>query len=227
MMKKLLLLLIVVPLCVQGRSFKVRNATVSYSQEEPKQVLRAINDLRIDIERVTGAGKDGVRNEGGQIVVGTYGSKTIEKLIAKGLLNACKAIRHAHLDISTTSTKLSGEITHAVTHGSNGVMKLCVTETIIDIVINAVLSIHEPREINAKTAAKAASETIPPTVTADQKKQEDPRPVTAETHAATITTHHRIAAVASRAYKHRCSDSAVFISKSHISSFLPLTFCGQ
>jgi len=86
MMKKLLLLLIVVPLCVQGRSFKVLNATVSYSQEEPKQVLRAINDLRIDIERVTGAGKDGVRNEGGQIVVGTYGSKTIEKLIAKGLL---------------------------------------------------------------------------------------------------------------------------------------------
>jgi len=86
MMKKLLLLLIVVPLCVQGRSFKVRNATVSYSQEEPKQVLRAINDLRIDIERVTGAGKDGVRNEGGQIVVGTYGSKTIEKLVAKGLL---------------------------------------------------------------------------------------------------------------------------------------------
>ena len=86
MMKKLLLLLIVVPLSVQGRSFKVRNATVSYSQEEPKQVLRAINDLRIDIERVTGAGKDGVRNEGGQIVVGTYGSKTIEKLIAKGLL---------------------------------------------------------------------------------------------------------------------------------------------
>ncbi len=85
-MKKLLLLLIVVPLSVQGRSFKVRNATVSYSQEEPKQVLRAINDLRIDIERVTGAGKDGVRNEGGQIVVGTYGSKTIEKLIAKGLL---------------------------------------------------------------------------------------------------------------------------------------------
>ena len=85
-MKKLLLLLIVVPLCVQGRSFKVRNATVSYSQEEPKQVLRAINDLRIDIERVTGAGKDGVRKEGGQIVVGTYGSKTIEKLIAKGLL---------------------------------------------------------------------------------------------------------------------------------------------
>ena len=85
-MKKLLLLLIVVPLCAQGRSFKVRNATVSYSQEEPKQVLRAINDLRLDIERVTGAGKDDVGNEGGQIVVGTYGSKTIEKLIAKGLL---------------------------------------------------------------------------------------------------------------------------------------------
>ena len=86
MMKKLLLLLVVVPLCAQGRSFKVRNATVSYSQEEPKQVLRAIDDLRLDIESVTGAGKDGVRNEGGQIVVGTYGSKTIEKLIAKGLL---------------------------------------------------------------------------------------------------------------------------------------------
>ena len=86
MMKKLLLLLIVVPLCAQGRSFKVRNATVSYSQEEPKQVLRAINDLRLDIERVTGAGKDDVGNEGGQIVVGTYGSETIEKLIAKGLL---------------------------------------------------------------------------------------------------------------------------------------------
>ena len=85
-MKKLLLLLVVVPLCAQGRSFKVRNATVSYSQEEPKQVLRAINDLRLDIERVTGAGKDDVGNEGGQIVVGTYGSKTIEKLIAKGLL---------------------------------------------------------------------------------------------------------------------------------------------
>ena len=85
-MKKLLLLLIVVPLCAQGRSFKVRNATVSYSQEEPKQVLRAINDLRLDIERVTGAGKDDVGNEGGQIVVGTFGSKTIEKLIAKGLL---------------------------------------------------------------------------------------------------------------------------------------------
>ena len=86
MMKKVLLLLIVVPLCVQGRSFKVRNAAVSYSQEEPKQVLRAINDLRLDIERVTGAGKDDVRIESGQIVVGTYGSKTIEKLIAKGIL---------------------------------------------------------------------------------------------------------------------------------------------
>ena len=86
MMKKLLLLLIVVPLCVQGRSFKVRNATVSCSLKEPKQVLRAIDDLRFDIERVTGAGKDGVRNKGGQIVVGTYGSETIEKLIAKGLL---------------------------------------------------------------------------------------------------------------------------------------------
>lgn len=76
-------LLLLIPLCVHGSSFKVRNANISHDAGEPYQVVRAIGDLQHDITMVAGKGDA----SGGQIIVGTYGqSKLIAKLIAKGVL---------------------------------------------------------------------------------------------------------------------------------------------
>lgn len=82
-MRRLLYLLLLFPLCMQGRSLKVRNAVINYDNTESHQVVRAIDDLKHDITMVTGATGKGAS----QIIVGTYGSKTIRKLIAKGLIN--------------------------------------------------------------------------------------------------------------------------------------------
>ena len=60
------------------------------------------------------------------------------KSVAKGLLNACEAVRHAHLNIAAASAELSRKSAHAVSDRGNGVMKLCVAE---------VLSIFAPRVI--------------------------------------------------------------------------------
>ncbi|WP_081832158.1 glycosyl hydrolase 115 family protein [Prevotella sp. P6B1] len=81
-MKRILWLLLLVPLCMQGGTFKVAKATVSYDKSESSQVVRAINDLKHDIAMVTGSSANG----SSQIIVGTYGSKSISRLIAKGLL---------------------------------------------------------------------------------------------------------------------------------------------
>ena len=67
---------------MQGRTFKVANATVSYDKTESPQVIRAISDLKHDIAMVTGSAGSGAS----QIIVGTYGSKSIRQLIAKGVL---------------------------------------------------------------------------------------------------------------------------------------------
>ena len=78
----LLGLFLLLPLSVQAQVFKVKDAVIKYDTNESYQVVRAIGDLRRDINMVTGS-------EGGksQIVVGTYGSsKTIKQLIAKGIL---------------------------------------------------------------------------------------------------------------------------------------------
>ena len=52
-----------------------------YDDEESYQVVRAIGDLKRDIAMVTG-----LEGRQSQIVVGTYGTKTISNLIAKGVL---------------------------------------------------------------------------------------------------------------------------------------------
>ena len=52
-----------------------------YDDEESYQVVRAIGDLKRDIAMVTGS-----EGRQSQIVVGTYGTKTISNLIAKGVL---------------------------------------------------------------------------------------------------------------------------------------------
>ena len=83
MIKKSLLLLLLFPLCMQGRNFKVRNAGITYDASEPYQVVRAIADLKRDIALVTGSGDI----SDGQIVVGTYGkSQILSELTAKGQL---------------------------------------------------------------------------------------------------------------------------------------------
>ena len=69
------------PLLAQGRSFKIGKASVYYDDEESYQVVRAIGDLKRDIAMVTGS-----EGRQSQIVVGTYGTKTISNLIAKGVL---------------------------------------------------------------------------------------------------------------------------------------------
>ena len=80
-MKRLIWLLLLIPLCAEGRTFKVKNSTIRFDKTETYQVVRAIGDLRNDITTVTGT-------TGGpsEIVVGTYGSKSIKSLIAKGIL---------------------------------------------------------------------------------------------------------------------------------------------
>ena len=84
-MKRLSWLLLLFPLCVQGGTFKVRNASIVCDASEPYQVVRAIGDLHHDISMVTVT--EGETKRKPQIVVGTYGkSKTISRLIAKGLI---------------------------------------------------------------------------------------------------------------------------------------------
>jgi hypothetical protein len=93
-MKKVLWLMLLVPLCMQGRDFKVRNAVISYDDTEPYQVVRAIGDLKRDIALVTENQEDrSVCAEPEEhsdpvpmILISTYGSKTVADLIAKGLL---------------------------------------------------------------------------------------------------------------------------------------------
>ena len=90
-MKKYLLLMLFVPMLAQGRDFKVRNAVISYDDTEPYQVVRAIGDLKRDIALVTGLPTPDSRlltpvSSSPSILIGTYGSKTITKLIKKGLL---------------------------------------------------------------------------------------------------------------------------------------------
>ena len=93
-MKKILWLMLLVPLCMQGRDFKVRNAVISYDDTEPYQVVRAIGDLKRDIALVTeNQGDRSVCAEPAEhsdpvpmILISTYGSKTVADLIAKGLL---------------------------------------------------------------------------------------------------------------------------------------------
>ena len=80
-MKRIIWLLIFLPLLAQGRSFKIGKASVYYDDEESYQVVRAIGDLKRDIAMVTG-----LEGRQSQIVVGTYGTKTISNLIAKGVL---------------------------------------------------------------------------------------------------------------------------------------------
>ena len=82
-MRKLLYLLLLFPLGIQGHVFKVRHAVVNYDEKESYQVVRAIGDLKHDIATVTGSVGKGTS----QIIVGTYGCKTISKLIAKGIIN--------------------------------------------------------------------------------------------------------------------------------------------
>ena len=80
-----LLLLLFSPLCGQGRNFKVRSAAVIYDEAEPRQVVRAVADLRHDIALVTGPGS----GSDSKIVVGTYGrSRLLSDLIAEGRLKA-------------------------------------------------------------------------------------------------------------------------------------------
>ena len=69
------------PLLAQGRTFRIGKASVYYDDEESYQVVRAIGDLKRDIAMVTGS-----EGRQSQIVVGTYGSKTISNLIATGVL---------------------------------------------------------------------------------------------------------------------------------------------
>ena len=80
-MKRIIWLLIFLPLLAQGRSFKIGKVSVYYDDEESYQVVRAIGDLKRDIAMVTGS-----EGRQSQIVVGTYGTKTISNLIAKGVL---------------------------------------------------------------------------------------------------------------------------------------------
>ncbi len=81
-MNRFLWLLLLFPICVQGMSFKIRDAVVSYDVDEHYQVVRAINDLRQDIKMVTGC-----KGGSSQIIIGTYGkSQTIKQLIVNGVL---------------------------------------------------------------------------------------------------------------------------------------------
>ena len=75
-------LLLLMPLCVNAKVFKIKDAVIKYDTNESYQVVRAIGDLRRDINMVTGS-------KGGKapIVIGTYGSsKTVKQLIAKGVI---------------------------------------------------------------------------------------------------------------------------------------------
>ena len=89
-MKKILFLLVLLPLlgCGGGDSgvFKIKNAGIFFSDTEPKQVVRAVNDLCFDIQSVTGT-KPVLGEEKAGIVVGTFGkSALIDGFIKQGVI---------------------------------------------------------------------------------------------------------------------------------------------
>ena len=90
-MKKLLISwLLLLPLSSVGRTFQVQRTTIVYDKQEAHQVVRAVGDLRADVERVSGYRPTafcGNNVEGPQIVVGTYGkSAIVSQLIKQGHL---------------------------------------------------------------------------------------------------------------------------------------------
>ena len=86
----LYLIVMLFPIISMGASFPIYKAHLRYDYNEHNQVVRAIGDLQLDIERVTGV-KPEVSNrkiKGVEIVVGTYEhSSLIRKLIKQGHLN--------------------------------------------------------------------------------------------------------------------------------------------
>ena len=90
-----------ISLCLQAGNFKVLHARINYDAHEPRQVVRAITDLRHDISLVTGS----KQTSGGQIVVGTYGkSKLISELIKKGILRTSD-LKNKHENYVITVTR--------------------------------------------------------------------------------------------------------------------------
>ena len=88
-------------ICLQAGNFKVLHARINYDADEPRQVVRAITDLRHDISLVTGS----KQTSGAQIVVGTYGkSKLISELIKKGILRTSD-LKNKHENYVITVTR--------------------------------------------------------------------------------------------------------------------------
>lgn len=83
-------LFLLFPFLAKGNTFPIYQARLCYDRHESKQVVRAIGDLQLDIERVTGVKPDvsTKKSKGVQVVIGTYGkSALIRKLIKQGFLN--------------------------------------------------------------------------------------------------------------------------------------------
>ena len=50
-------------------------------------------------------------------------------------------------------------------------MKLCIAEPIRHVVVDAVLTVQEPRKVIAQTAAEAPAEAVAPTAACEQEKK--------------------------------------------------------
>ena len=84
-----LLFICLLPLKSNGNGILLRNSSIEYSSNEPKQVVRAIGDLQNDIQLVTDYRPllTDKKTKSANIIIGTYGkSKLISKLIKQGCL---------------------------------------------------------------------------------------------------------------------------------------------
>ena len=128
------------------------------------------------------------------------------------LLNSGESVCKSHLDIAATVAKLSAEIVHALLNAVHGRVQHLIPEAVVDLV-----GLIHPR-IQATAVAATVADAIAPSVIAEQKqeqKNDPPTAVIAESEISTVATLiDRIAAVASRANKHRCRNgcAAIFIN---------------
>jgi hypothetical protein len=89
-MKKILFLIIILPFlgCGGENVFKIKDASILFSENEAKQTIRAINDLCVDIQSVTGTKPEFNPDSNlPQILIGTFGkSALIDDCIDKGIV---------------------------------------------------------------------------------------------------------------------------------------------
>lgn len=100
------------------------------------------------------------------------GVHTVEA-VAQAVLQRRCAVGNAHLRLAAAVTELRRQRGKTVTNGSDAVVELRVTEAVRDVVVDALLAVEQPREIDTEAhhAAHTAKAAHAPAVPANQEQK--------------------------------------------------------